>query len=226
MKKILALSGLAVLACNALALTQLTSRAQIPVQSNVDWSTLGADMSLHADPSLVVTGGQPFNVQIDGPGNNMQVRKEGSSWYGNFAAGDNLLFTNFVDGTVRLNFSKTVSDFGTQIQRNHSGAATITITAFDGLDTNLGSYNVAATWGYGTEDNTAAFVGVHSSASDIAYVTLFVTPANTGYEFDQGWAMNQLSLACCNTNPVPEPFTMGVLGLGSIVALRRKAKKA
>ncbi len=218
MKRTLILSCLVVVASNAMALDFVSSRNLFPEQAWVDWGVLGATGTVINDPIPVATSGDPINMIVDGPGTSMQRLDQNNGWNGNFTPGDQLLFTNFVDGKVRMDFSKSLSDFGTQVQRNDYGDYTATIEAFDGTNTSLGSFTVNGN-ANGSADGSAVFVGVHSAASDILHVELTVSNG-------EGWAMNRLSMGCCNTNPVPEPMTMGVIGLGSLLTLRRKAKKA
>ncbi|MBS1709474.1 MAG: PEP-CTERM sorting domain-containing protein [Armatimonadetes bacterium] len=215
MKRILALSGIVLAASNAMALTLLTSRAQITEQAYIDWGQVGADGVYVASPHVVQTSLDVFNAKVTTK-TNMARYTEGISALGNFAIGDNLLHGGFDGGAMTIRLAKTVSDFGTQFQRNAYGAFQVKITAFDGLDNSLGSFIVNGNAG-GNQNNSAVFAGVHSAISDILSVKMEMVD---GSDF----LINKVSLNGCS--PVPEPASMSALALGVAGLIRRKMKKS
>jgi hypothetical protein len=97
------------------------------------------------------------------------------------------------------------------------------------LDSSL--YNFSITWQYGTYIDGLTFVDAQN-----------VTHSNSGYIPDEGWwhyytnisGTTLSSVGCADRTiadgdvdrwvyPVPEPVTVALMGLGSLIALRRKA---
>lgn len=192
---------------------------------SVNWGQLGlcnqtvaSTFSATSSGGLTVTGSEASG-HVEGDVQRNADSSGGCSyngWFGNFAPGDNLIFTGFTGlGPLTLGFSTGVSGAGLQIMRNAFGAFTATIDAYNGA-TLLGSFSEGGTSAF-TADNSAIFIGINDlSGPNITSIVI-----NTD---SSDFAVNQLSLL---TNAVPEPSSIGMallLGLGVLTAAHRRRK--
>jgi len=72
-----------------------------------------------------------------GPDGNIRI--EGSSWAGFFAAGTHLVFTGFDVGTFHLTFTHAVNSVQLQAQSNFYVGTNVTLMAFDASNNPIGS---------------------------------------------------------------------------------------
>lgn len=203
------------------ALVLVTSRVALAGDDFIDWGNAGAEFS---DPT------NPFNINsnngivttVSQAGNSaFERRNQSSGWSGNFANGDELLWTQGGNGPMSLAFNQTIQGGGAQIMRNQFGAFVATIEAFDSGNNSLGSFNVNGN-GTTNNDNSAIFVGVLSTSADIARISFSVSST-------QDFAINQFDIvtgvALPNNVPLPAAaFAAPVLaGLG--VGFARKFRR-
>jgi len=200
------------------AVVLVTSEGGIQADGTINWGSLGG-------PSTIVN--QPFNIAVTGigglladvsmPSGPFQRLNQNSGWFGNFGAGEQLLFTNFNSGPLRIEFSDLVGGVGAQIQRNAFGAFTATIEAFDANDLSLGLFNLAGN-STGAGDDSAIFIGILSDFADITAIEFNVSGG-------ANFAINAPRIE--QGVPAPEPASLaiwGLVGLGA-VAYRHKRRK-
>jgi len=181
-----------------------------------DWSQLGPDGTpVSTGFTLSSTGGIGITGSFAGGGDGA-VLQQGVDWGGNFAAGDDLLWTNSPgQGPLVLAFSSGVYQAGVQIQADYVGAFAATIDAYNG-STWLGTFSENGV-SNGNGDNSAIYLGIQDlSGRNINKVVIGLSSCTQ----DCGdFAVNQLSLT------TPEPGTLvllasGMLGLAGAVRRR------
>lgn len=188
--------------CTAYAsasLTLVTSRAAIGATDSINWSSLGSTFTHVADGTIgsTVNG---MNFSVTGLGQGFERRDESNGWLGNFTPGDALLWTTTDPQPMALTFAQSVMAVGANISADYFGAFTAHIEAFDGIGTDLGGFDLAGN-NQPTEDGSAVFLGVMSTAGDIQKV-VFTVPVTTGTNND--FSINSVSLNC-GCAPFPSP---------------------
>ena len=105
---------------------------------SIDFAQFGPEFTTVASGATGLTnGGVTFT--IFSPNGSFEELKEGSSWAGEFAHGETILFDNFGPGVVEIDFATAITSIlHLEAQANFFGAYTATLTGFDGA-TNLGS---------------------------------------------------------------------------------------
>lgn len=191
----------------------ITNEGGIDADGLIDWGVLGPDFTEIAQPfNLPVPGIPGLNVTVSQDGNsNFERRDQGTGWAGNFAPGEELLWTNGFNGPMSLDFDSPIQGFGSQIQRNQFGAFTANISAFNGM-TLLGSFDLN---GVSTSagDDSAIFLGILSDSGDITRIVLDISSTDD-------FAINGPRI-----QRAPEPASLGLFGLGVLclgIARRRR----
>lgn len=187
-----------------------------------DWTTnYGPPFSPIPNNSVATSnGGLRATVNFAGGGNG-ERRDEGNGWGGNFAFGDELLWTNSPgQGPLTLTFTVSVGGVGANIQADFFGDFTAMIQAFDvhghliDTFTEQGNSNPNG-------DDSAIFIGLVDSG--IKTVTFSLTSC---VEDCGDFAINQLDITTCCGRPVPEPASVFLVGTALLCVGRGVRKKS
>jgi hypothetical protein len=201
----------------------VTNEAGITPNGTINWSTAGPNFGILGNAFAVPVAGIPgLQAGVSQASGSMERRDQGNGWNGNFGPGESTLFTNN-GGPVTLSFNHPVQGFGSQIQAGLFGNFTAQIQAFDGSNNLLGTFTENGVSNSNGNDS-AIFLGVLSSATDISKIVvgLTVAPSNAVNFFALGPARIQQS-------QVPEPASLAIWGmsaLGLTVAARRRRSNA
>jgi hypothetical protein len=198
-------------------LTGVTSPAALGSNSSVDWGQLGASLTLLTMPenwtstSGAMDAGEVGITASTIGSQNFQRRDEGTSWHGNFTAGDHLLINQGSPGETGIDFGilfiSPQRGGGLQIQSAFIGAFVATVTAFDGLGNVLDTFSengVSNT----NNDGSAFFIGIKDTAANIGFLDFNVVDQFGG----DIMAIDTLLIAGPAATPVPEPASLLLLG--------------
>jgi hypothetical protein len=190
----------------------VTSRAALAGTDSVDWGTLGAPGTFHANPFTILSTGN-VSITVSKPvKGDFEVLEQSPpttptvyTWNGNFAPGDMVLYT--ANGVTRqnpitLNFGGTpVAAGGAQIA-DTNGSWTAEVDALDAKGRTLASFteNGVSTGG---RDNSAIFIGISSTSADIYQIALSIGSITGG---DKGaFAINQFDFRASPLAAVAAP---------------------
>ena len=161
----------------------------------------------------MVTG----TVGLNGGFQNFYNLQEGSTWNGQFANGEGILYNGRLFGNTDAGFVATfdqgIRGVGAFIQSDYYGPFTATITLFDASYQVLGSFTANGNSGFGP--GTALFIGAYDN------VPIYAA------EFDviDQFGLNDVAIGQMNINTTPEPGTLVLFGssvLGLAGYLRRR----
>jgi hypothetical protein len=198
-------------------LLQVNSVGALAPDSVVTWGTALDEGNSPASP-YTRTSTRGLGVTAVHTGDFL-ILVQGSAYFGNFANGDVVLNSNFVDGPVAINFASAVQGLGLQIQRDELGLFTATMTAFGAGNVNFGSVSVSGTTAFSDlGNNSAPFLGLISSARDIVSIQLSVS--HTGGVAGDTVDFTNLDIL----TPVPEPSTTALVLAGALLAVWKKRR--
>lgn len=164
----------------------IKSSSKLRANDTVDWGKIGKEFDF-INSNFTINSANGVKLKVSSPGSFLRL-DEGSAIKGNFTSGDKLLFLEFSDGAIKIDFNTPVFGVGTQIQKAFFGAFTGVIEAFDSSGKSLGKFSVYGNSG-NAGDDSATFIGVLSKTANISRITLYV-PENNGY----GFTINGLNL--------------------------------
>lgn len=172
----------------------VTNRSALRAIDRVDWGKCGKEFDFISSP-LSVHSSNGIQLKVSSRGTFLRL-DAGSGLKGKFKSGDKLLFLEFADSAITIDFSTPIFGIGTQIQRAFFGAFTGVIEAFDATGESLGSFKVRGNDNH-ADDDIAPFIGVISPVANISRITLYV-PENGGY----GFTINELNLVTKLEKPI------------------------
>lgn len=210
--------------------TPVSSVSDLNSNDQIDWGQLGPNFNTTPSPTGVASEGGLSAIVTDGDfdvdGNQLLRLDQGSGFYGNFAAGDQLLYNIGPDPNIGpvnplvVDFADPVFGAGAQIQPGYEGAFTAIVSAYDSTNTLLGSFDFS---GFSSitdpGDGSAIFVGVSSTTADISSIS-FSDFADNGIGSglqDNGTNDVLIDTLYLNTNNVPDAGnTFLLLGLAAV----------
>jgi hypothetical protein len=195
------------------SVTQVFSRGELAANNSIDWAQFGPDFTDVPSGSVGTTtpGNVEFRISQPGDGN-FRRQTEGPSWFGTFSYGDAIIWNFHGSDSMRIDFATPTDRVGAQIGAGYFGPFIGYITVFDADHNALGSFSAEGT-NNGAEDGSAPFLGVVSTAFDIASVEFRMED----FDGDDDLAINRLDVnfgASC----APDLDGNGVLDLFDFLA--------
>lgn len=206
------------------ATIQIGSVAALGANDFFDWAQVLPEGAAIASPVNIASNlGRTGTID---DGGEFTPLVEGTDFLGNFTAGDHLLFTgNATDAStaahsITMNFSTAIAGLGLQIHSNLLGDFTASLEVFNGA-TSIGLFSIAGVTD-GSGDGSAPFLGAISGAVDIDRA-VFTLTSNIG----EGFAVNRLLTTDTPTSAqaVPEPATLGLVGMCALGILRSRRQR-
>ena len=194
----------------------VSSAAALGANDSIDWSQLGASLTIVAGPASVTSAGG-VAATVNDPGGILQRVDQGTpiGWNGNFADGTPLLWDANL-GDITIDFSSPVYGVGAQIQNVDDGKFTATVTS-GGTVYNLPGWSDIP----GVGDGSAIFIGL---LSDTAISSIVFHTVGAGG--DEGFAIGPLLLKTVEGVPEPAAWALMIGGVGMVGGALRRRQRA
>ncbi len=135
---------------------------------------MGPSFTNLPDPFALLSTGFTNLVTVQNPGSGgLERRDQGNGWEGNFAPGDELIWTQDEAGPMDIFFNSPVFGAGAQIQRDMYGAFNAQIDVYDAAAVFVMSFNLAGL-SNPNGDNGAIFLGVLDTSANIGRIVYSV----------------------------------------------------
>lgn len=193
----------------------VTSDSELGTNDSIDWAQLGPQYTVLTGP-LAVSSQGGLAATVSTTGGPLERRNQGTSWAGNFHSGDPVLWQKS-GADITLTFASAVFGVGAQIQNDFYGPFTARIMGIGGEV--LGTFSQQGV-SNSNNDGSAIFIGMLSDTQNISSVVFSVD--------SNDFAIGNVSLNTQEALPgeVPEPFSVALLGLGSLgMALARRSQR-
>jgi hypothetical protein len=201
------------------AVSQVFSRGALAGDDYIDWSSVGVSNTVVSNPFNTLTN-NGLGVSGSMPAGQFERRDQGSTWSGNFASGDRVLWTQLNTGPLVLEFLNPVIGAGTQIQADYFGSFTGSIEAFDSANSSLGLFSLPGV-SDGSADNSAIFLGLRSDTANIKKIAFLGDHS----QYLDNFAINRVDLVTSRASEVPEPGTLVLLGTGIVGLISRRRRR-
>ena len=171
------------------------SRSDLAASDNLDWGDLGPPSGSHPQPVTILSNDRLSVVLTNSvlpPGNssapfNRAKQNFFGGWRGNFALGDELIYTGGAQ-VITIDFPTPMASAGMQVQPGSLIASFITrIEALNAAGAVLVFFDVVGA-SSDAEDNSAPFVGIRAmggAAFDKIRLTNMTAMPNTGIAINQ-----------------------------------------
>jgi hypothetical protein len=179
--------------------SRVTSRMALGGDLTIDWHAFGADGRTASTPVSRRFGAE--KVTLASSSGSMVVRREGTTWHGDFLPGQYLMTQPYPSDTFQVAFSPPVMAVGTQIDpgsqqgsdAQYTGYFVARIRAYGVKGDYLGMVQRAST-ADANETGSARFLGVRSAGQPIGYVSLMVSGVTPGFSEEGDLAVNQMDV--------------------------------
>lgn len=191
--------------------SNITSVGDLGANASINWGQFGACVDEVASPSTVIaTNGLSATASVFPLFGQETIQRNANGtggcandgWFGNFAPGDNLLWTED-NGPLFLSFSTPVAGVGMQI--DGSDVATINVFTDNQILMPTATFSENVRGGF-TADGSATFIGLLDLTGQNIRAVEITTPGR------QDFAVDTVFL-----NAIPEPSTLLLLGTGIVL---------
>lgn len=196
----------------------ISNQAGLNANANISIAALGSNGTVMTNPFVTNTSmGDP--VTFTQFSSAAQRVDQGSSWNGNFATGEQLLWTRF-GGPVTLDFTgPALKTFGLQIQPDVFGRFTAYVSVLDSGGTPIATFNFTGT-STNLGNDSAVFIGVGSDdpSTDFSRVRFGILT---------GGNIRNFAFSSPEFQVVPEPgtYALATVAVLTLAGLGRRRKR-